>query len=294
MLEAPAPFIVGVPRSGTTLLRFMLDAHPDLAIPPETGFVPHVARLRGSGWRLRRRVLRTITSHPADAPAWPDFALDSGAFGRELDGLRPFFKSAALRAFYRSYAARFDKVRWGDKTPLYGLEMRSIRSVLPEARFIHIIRDGRAVVSSLRPQWFAPSSSVQGNASFWQETVRAIRAAAEGGSEVLEIRYEELVTAPEASLRRICAHIELEFHPAMLDYHRGTAARLQEHGGRVLGDGRVVTPTQRRSQQARTTTPPDRSRVDAWREELTDDEVTAIEAVAGDLLLELGYAGIPG
>src|SRR4029434_6926754 len=136
-----APFIVGVPRSGTTLLRIMLDAHPQLAIPPETGFLSRLVRLpwlwaAGLG---RRRLLTIITR----AESWPDFHLDAHALAEALDAVKPFTLADGLRAFYRLYAARFNKSLWGDKTPLYGRHAYSIARLLPEARFIHLIRDGR-------------------------------------------------------------------------------------------------------------------------------------------------------
>ena len=72
---SPMPIIVGSPRSGTTLLRFMLDAHPDLAIPPETGFLPTIQTLTGTDDSLRQLFHETITSFPPEAPGWSDFGI---------------------------------------------------------------------------------------------------------------------------------------------------------------------------------------------------------------------------
>src|ERR1700760_3637612 len=141
-----APFIVGSPRSGTTLLRMMLDSHPGLAIPPETGFIPRaLTGLFGNDEHQRLAFAQTISHFPPQAPGWQDFGIDTAALMRELQEIRPFQVDAALRCFYRSYAARFDKLRWGDKTPSYGRHLRAIERTLPEACFIHMIRDGRDV-----------------------------------------------------------------------------------------------------------------------------------------------------
>ncbi len=72
----PFPVIVGVPRSGTTLLRFMLDAHPDIAIPPETGFLSELARLSGERSPDPGALVALMTDYPPGAPAWPDFGVD--------------------------------------------------------------------------------------------------------------------------------------------------------------------------------------------------------------------------
>src|ERR1700749_1142202 len=116
--QHPMPFIVGSPRSGTTLLRFMLDAHPELAIPPETGFLTLGPKLKGRGDKLRERFFQEVVNYPKSSPNWPDFEIPEGTFRAALAEINPFTVSDGYRAFYRLYAARFGKARWGDKTPL--------------------------------------------------------------------------------------------------------------------------------------------------------------------------------
>ncbi|MEO7921501.1 MAG: sulfotransferase, partial [Thermoanaerobaculia bacterium] len=85
------PIIVGAPRSGTTLLRLMLDSHPELSIPPETGFLAPLSALDQavSSDELRRRVFDTITRFPPDAPTWPDFGVAPGELESALGALEP-------------------------------------------------------------------------------------------------------------------------------------------------------------------------------------------------------------
>src|SRR5687767_7470569 len=135
--QLPAPFIVGVPRSGTTLLRMMCDAHPDLSLPPEMGFMPAVARLRPQSRQTRVAFLKAVT----EMPSWQDANIDTAEFEKALSAVQPFNVSEGVRTFYRTYASKFGKIRWGDKTPAYCLHMRDIERILPEAHFIHIIRD---------------------------------------------------------------------------------------------------------------------------------------------------------
>lgn len=145
----PAPFIVGSPRSGTTLLRFMLDAHPELAIPPETGFIVPVSRLPWRSNTLRHAFFQIVTRYPIEAPGWADFGLNTTDFWEALLQIEPFTVSAGLRCFYQTYAARFSKPRWGDKTPEYGRHLKYIEQILPEAHFIHLIRDGPVAPASV-------------------------------------------------------------------------------------------------------------------------------------------------
>ena len=140
--HAAMPVIVGVPRSGTTLLRFMLDSHPILAIPPETTFLPAAYELRQAGRDTWEDLFDLLTAFPREAPAWPDFGLEPLELQEEFRKIHPFGLGEGLRAFYRLYASKQNKPRYGDKTPSYCEHIPSIASLLPEAHFIHIIRDG--------------------------------------------------------------------------------------------------------------------------------------------------------
>src|SRR6185369_11947595 len=94
----PVPFIVGSPRSGTTLLRFMLDSHPELAIPPETGFLVLGEHLIGE-CALPDRFADAVTAFPPEAPAWPDHGIPAEAFRCALARLRPFSVAEGFRLF---------------------------------------------------------------------------------------------------------------------------------------------------------------------------------------------------
>ena len=159
MLRAPVPFIVGVGRSGTTLLRLMLDAHPDLAIPGETHFLLDLLAQNENG-PARDRIFRAMI----EAPTWPNLAVSESTFKAALDEVEPFSVPDAIRTFYRLYAQRFGKDRWGDKTPPYRSCMTGIQQLLPEAYFIHIIRDGRDVALSYRGLWFGPGDGIEAQA----------------------------------------------------------------------------------------------------------------------------------
>jgi hypothetical protein len=284
------PFVMGAPRSGTTLLRLMLDAHPELAIPPETGFLRLMPELNGRGDALRERFFQAVTTFPASAPAWSDFQIPAGEFRARLAEVRPFRIAEGVRLFYRLYAARFGKPRWGDKTPLYAHHLRAIERLLPEARFIHLVRDGRDAAVSLRERWFSPGRDIAIQAAFWRDHVTAAREGGRACRHFLEVRFEDLVRDPEAALRRICDFAGLEFRPEMLRHSERAAERLEEHGARHTADGGVlVSHEERRRQQIHSGRPPDPGKIGVWRRELTGEEARRFEEIAGGLLAVYGY-----
>jgi hypothetical protein len=286
----PMPFLVGAPRSGTTLLRFMLDAHPALAIPPETGFLAGAAELVSDACDARERLFRLVTTSPPAAPSWPDFGLDSNEFRQRLGAIEPFDIAEGFRAFYRMYAERQGKPRYGDKTPGYCEHIGVIERILPESRFVHIIRDGRDTALSLRPLWFAPGRDMKTLALFWRQRVESGRAAGARARAYLEVRYENLVRDPRSVLEPVCAFLELDFDPAMLRYWERTPERLKEHRTRYLLDGSVaVTHEQRLEQQRLTMQPPIPARIARWKVEMTAAEQAEFLESAGDTLQALGY-----
>ena len=285
------PVIVGAPRSGTTMLRLMLDAHPQLAIPPETGFLVLAPALKSEGQRLQTEdFVEAITNFPPEMPAWLDFGIPLADFRRELDRIRSFDVADGFRAFYRLYAGRFGKSRWGDKTPLYALHLCDIADTLPEAHFIHVIRDGRDVSLSLRQCWFSPSQDMKILAAHWQRHVAEGRRQGACCRRYIEVRYEALVRQPAAVLEEICAFVGLPYVSQLERYHETAMVRLSEHRGRQSSDGLLaITPEERLEQQRLATRPPDPSRIEAWKETMTAVERSDFEGVAGDLLRDLGY-----
>lgn len=288
----PAPFVVGVGRSGTTLLRMMLDAHPDLAIPPETHFVPQFIQASGRLLFNPRVATRTIVED--QHRRWDDFGLEPGELRAELDTLKPFDTADALRAFYGLYARRHGKQRWGDKTPDYVRKMKKIQNTLPEARFIHVIRDGRDAGLSQNARIARRGKSPvkpKEMARRWRKRIIKSRIDAEEVEGYIEVRYEDLVLDTETVLRRICEHVELDFDPAMLTYHERAEERLQEMAGALPAKkGRPEREAgERVAAHALTMEPPSKDRVDVWKRDMSAEENAEFEEAAGHILDELGY-----
>jgi len=289
--HAPAPFVVGVTRSGTTLLRLMLDAHPELAIPPETHFLTDLIAAGERGGANPEALAKVIVGDRH----WGDFALDGDALLRQVAGLDGARADDVARAFYSLYAEREGKPRWGDKTPQYLKAMADIEGLLPEARFVHLIRDGRDAALSRASRVLKDPPPQAQVARRWKR--RVLRARRDGGRlrYYLEARYEDLVTDPEPTLRRICEFVELDYDPVMLDYHERAEERLAEMA-RDLPErpGQVLRPADHRLEaHALTKEPPRTDRVARWRAEMSEVDQAAWARVAGDLLEELDYE-VPG
>ena len=281
----PVPFIVGTGRCGTTLLRLMLDAHPALAVPPETHFIPEVVQTCRQHPEPAEAFLQAVTGHRT----WPDFHLSPEPLRSRILALRPFSLGQALREFYRSYAARFGKERWGDKTPVYAAHMRQIHHHLPEARFIHLVRDGRDVALSVKSVWFGPKE-IREAADWWATGIREARYQAQFLPHYLEVRYEDLVTDPVATLRSVCQFLDLPWDPALLDYYRGSEERLAELGAIATAKGRTFISTQdRKDIHKLTSQPPQSQRVARWKTEMSEADQLTFEAIAGDILAQYGY-----
>lgn len=282
----PAPFIVGVARSGTTLLRMMLDSHPALAIPPETHFAGQVIEAfdaceHGGPGALRQMV---------ESPRWPDFGIPADEFAATAAGSRSVAEPGALlRAFYTTYARRHGKQRWGDKTPPYLDRMTSIEAVLPETRFIHVIRDGRDVALSVIPLWFGPDE-VTAAARHWVVRIAAARRQARHLNHYLELRYEDLIADSTACLRSVCEFLDLEWDPRMLDYHHRSEDRLAEMVSDMPWQGGRTIPASSRTEIHRLASqPPRRDRIGRWRSEMSATDRLAFEQIAGEMLEDLRY-----
>ena len=285
MSGPPAPFIVGVGRSGTTLLRLMLDAHPDLAIPSEThflgGFIGSAAVTLS-----RTDFLARLTS----APTFPNMAVEAGDLAAAVDAIEPFTAAEGIRAFYRLYAARFGKRRWGDKTPPYRARVMEISEFLPEAHFIHIIRDGRDVALSYRGLWFGPGDDIEAQARFWVDEITATRSQAENLAHYREVRYEDLVVNPEARLRDLADFLSLPYDFAMLDFHGSAGDRLAELREPFWPTGgKPVSVEALRAIHANTSDSVNQTSVGRWRAEMPSAARRAYEAIAAPMLSALGY-----
>lgn len=271
----PFPFVVGRGRSGTTLVRSFLDSHPDVAIPDETHFILPLAAKRRLYERADGFSVETFLRELRAQQGFKALDLTPEEARSALESSPPSTCADAIRALFSQYARQRAKPRYGDKTPIHVLNLGPLAELFGEARFVHIIRDGRDVaLSYLDVSWGA--ATVEEAAVLWRRAVRAGRRSGQrlGPTRYLEIRYERLIDETEDVVASLCAFLELEFDARMLRY--------PERAHEVAG--RMGAPETRRNLYL----PPTRGLRD-WRSQMAPDELARFEVLAGDLLEELGY-----
>lgn len=282
--DFPVPFICGATRSGTTLLRLMLDAHSTVAIPGETHFVVPMIR----SMKKRRMSADELADVIVEGDRWGDFHLDEDELRARFRALRPLNAADAARAFFSLYAEQHGKVRWGDKTPGYVQRMRLIERVLPEARFVHIIRDGRDVALSVVPRSWGPAT-VEAAAENWRKRIESARRQAPKLGHYMEVHYEELISDTEPVLKSVCEFIDLDFEPAMLSYHERASERLAEKARDLDRPWGTVTAESRVESHKLASEPPREDRIARWKTLMGDDDRRKYEAIAGPTLESVGY-----
>lgn len=268
-------FILACPRSGTTLLGLMLQAHPRIAIPPENRFLlrTYFGR-RGFGdlgeQQNRQRLARDITT----APRFEELGLDRAAVSDRIvaDGRTV---GTAIGLVLRAYADRFGKVRWGDKRPAYRNNIWAIRRLFPDAQFVHLVRDGRDCVASLQrmPDW--GKETAHRRVQVWMEAMENARAGCQElpADSFHELRYEDLVREPSATLTRLCAFLGEEFDAAMV--------RPEEVADQIVPERKTWHDNTRHGISARS--------VGSFRDRLGGRDLRLCEAVMRDRLTDLGY-----
>lgn len=267
-------FVVGCPRSGTTMLQLMLHSHPRIAVPPENRYFLRGYQQRASFGDLRdadnRRALGEFITKGRQ---FRDFKLDRDLVVKAIVEAPPTLGSA-YETVMREFAAANGKQRWCDKRPAYLQHTTAILRLFPDAQFVHLVRDGRSCVASLKrmPWWKGGAAA---GVVHWVSAIDRGRALKRSMPEStwFELQYEKLVSHPETELRALCAFLAEGFDPAML------SPQLAKAG---------IVPD-RKQWHANTAGSVSTGRVESWRSELERDEVQLIEYVARRRLRAYGY-----
>jgi hypothetical protein len=251
-------FIGGAGRSGTSLLRTILDSHPRIFIGAELKVIPEIARFR-----------QRMTRYAAHLDHY--FDIDKRALN---DTFAQFIISLLHRKHKKS-----GKPRVGEKTPNNVFVFHHLHQIFPNSPLLHIIRDGRDVVRSLLEQEWTNATGEplpitndpKAAAEYWVNAVIAGRRAAQRfptlADKYLEIRYEDLVNETEDAVRTIIDHVDETWAPEILTFHKRESSVYQQ----------VYRPISDQS-------------VGKWTTQLSKEQKEIVKDVAGDLLIELGYA----
>jgi len=237
IIQLPFFFVLGRPRSGTTLLRTLLDAHPNIAIPLENSGMIHLF--------FRYRKVRRWDPDKLDE-FFDDFFRPDNLKNWKTDreGIRECLEDVSgkqlpfhqvIRIFYYHYQSAFRKeeIQWlGDKSPLFSLYSEQLFRAFPDAKFIHLVRDYRANLSSMcRQDLFSPSETFI--LMQWKKSAGQIgRLASAHPERFLTVRYEDLVTDPRGTFSMVCDFLQVRYLSELLDpaYRQGAIRSLYDPG----------------------------------------------------------------
>jgi protein-tyrosine sulfotransferase len=221
VLNASPLFIISAGRSGTTLLRSMLVAGGEIAIPRETQFIHALTiqfcSLQPLEWKiLCRLVIATFESHHH----YKHWETDLSPAYQEAIQLPPEHRSLAkiIDIAFMTYAQQHfpEAWMWGDQSPLHTLFTPWILKAFPQAKFVHMVRDGRDAIASLIER----GVTIEEATYRWRISVaRSHRLQKRvGPQQYIEVRYEDLVNQPEEILQQIAQFMNITYTPRMLDY----------------------------------------------------------------------------
>ena len=280
MTDAPPFFVVGNDRSGTTMLRLVLDRSAEAAVPPESMFLVDTAAARRSGepGGCRRsceaRLNGSGSTPECAAGVSPRNRLQVPAGLSHADAYR-----FAVEAPFRAYASLAGKSRWGDKTPAYLHHVDELLAIWPDARLIVLVRDGRDVALSIVGLPFGPNN-VWAAARTWAAGIRrGQETERRHPDQVLTLRYEDLASEPRREVERIC----------------GSWAWRSTR--RCWRSRRRTPPSSPKGQEGWFTSVwagINTSAVGKWRHEMTPAQQAVFAAVASNELRAFGYETAEG
>lgn len=272
----PPFFIVGAPRSGTTLLASLLNRHSNVAIGPEsqfyTQFIP---------WNWAHRIPETYEELVDSAIAFQRIA----DFGLDRDQLLRHFKlyelsfANLLRAIMEVYAMRQSKLHPGEKSPLHLEHVPTLLDQFPGSKVIYILRDGRDVVRSLlEVPWAAPRNPrrFQRFCMRWNDAVEAMIHYEKTlpPDRFRIVRFEDLLRQPKSELQKMCSFIGEEFEPTQLEPAQSSN----------------VVPEWEKDWKNKAAEMLDPSRIEAWRKSSNRKQIWVMNSMMGTMLERVGYA----
>ncbi|MCP4148295.1 MAG: sulfotransferase [bacterium] len=271
-------FIIGSGRSGNTLMRAILTAHTDIAIPPESYVMQSVYRkfklYRFMEWQdLVRIIVADFQSHK-EFYTWE---LDLTPVYRPLFSLKKKDRTLAriIDEIYSLYMREKypGATIWGDKTPLNTLYLQWIRKIFPAARYIHIQRDGRDVVASYIKTGLI--TDIEGACHRWNESINQAENLARSlpSKQYMEIKYENLVRQPEKETREICRFLQIEYQEKM----------PATENNALPGDAQTLTHHQNVANPINT------NAIGKWETQLTEEQKQIIQLKLKKNLKKLNY-----
>ncbi|WP_190686050.1 sulfotransferase [Leptolyngbya sp. FACHB-671] len=283
LLKERPVFIFGMGRSGTTLLRLMLTAHPQFCVPSECLFFVRLEPKYGHLEDISDR-LGSFLADLYKIESFADWKLDPELLRRNLSQFPALNYATAIATVYRTYLEQIgsDARFWGDKNPVHVYYTEQIQKYFPNAKLLLIIRDVRGTYGSLKrteesfDNW---QGSCQANVlsvtKQWHKVVD-LSEQHKNDPNFHTVLYERLIENPEQELRAVCSWLGVDFDESMLRYYEKNAKEK-------------LVPTGENGWNAKTFQPISKGRLNSWQNELSLTELEALESLNQGNLQRLGY-----
>lgn len=284
--ESPV-FIIGNPRSGTTMLQLMLTSNPGIFVPTECGFLVFLYEkykdFSGNTNEIKKFVEDVFCARKIE--------LWNITFEGTLNYLmykKPKTYKELSSGIYEYYGKCYYPgiYRWGDKNNFYLNHIEDINRIFPSAQYIHIVRDGRDVacsykdMSPLKNLKYAPNlpDKINEISLHWKNNIEKVRLSFDdiGWGKVIEIRYEDLVNNSTDTLKSVCSFLQLQYSDAMLKFNQNNT----EKG---------LVPKEFEAWKSMNKQEVSTLRINRWKNELTKNEVYLFESIAKDILAQYNY-----
>ncbi len=274
-------FIVGANRSGTTLLRLILNAHPHIAIPEEIiYFGSFMAGVPIEKWRkpeLPQDKYEAFVTRFIEQSCQVLDGIDLQAVKTQILENSPGDFCHPYKIVLETWANNHGKKRWGEKTPGNLFYSDILIDMFPNARFIHMVRDPRAGVSSMMKTTFFPDD-IAFNAMSRRKFMtkgKAILEASVPAAQRMTLKYEDIVVAPELTIREICSFLDEQFEPAMLSFYKDSSRFMKQEASSSFNKA--------------ATKPISADMLDKWKKNLSSGDVVIVETVCKREMRQFGY-----
>ncbi len=280
----PFFFIIGRPRTGTTLLQLFFDAHPNVQIPSEC---MHVGQLFIHYNGVKKWDAQIIDNFIQDFCKTWLFTFDKFNVAQIKKDLNYYIDSLNYSMVCKIIAKNYNTVYkkeelliCGDKNPLYSQVFGSIFKIIDNSKFIHLVRDPRDTHISLFNTRFV-SPSITYNTKRWVNSVKTLDVYSKHYPQLIyTLKYEDLVTEPEKYLKEICDFLNIPFSPEMLNY-------LDEKES--LTKVAFVNDGYKQKYHLSVCEKVNTKKIDQWKTRLSSGKIKKAEKVAGDWLEKYGY-----
>jgi len=280
--DIPFFFVVGRPRSGTTLLRTLFDAHPNISFPPECQFIVNLYPKYGKLVEWNSKLLTEFYNDVTSQWLFDTWKIDNDKLKKRLllfEGNHSY--GTICKAVYLEYNSLFEKdaIKFiGDKNPGYAIYTKLLLKIFPEAKFIHILRDYRDNFVSIKNVDFElpiPSLVVQKWKYFYRKFQKDSKSKPDS---YYLLNYEKLARNPEKEYAYLCEFVGISYNESVFDFHKKKDDILKEYP-----TGYIKTYHTSLLQKVNT------SKIGVWKKQLSKKQIRIMDQTAGRIAEESGY-----